>query len=455
MKKTHKDLAKQLVAASVCLCLFCTVCLTACSDDDDDAGDQTEQPADDEGDNQTGSSSLSTPTNLSAKQVTDDGGNATSSVVLSWDEVKGASYYWVYYNTTDDSSSATTLSKKITDTYYEAILSYDGNYYFWVKTADGTTSKSNTSDFSEGCTLYVAFSSFLDAPDDITATLPEDTLNMVTLSWTKVSDVSYYSIYYNTTDDSSTATLLEKNVSTTSKSITLTESGTYYFWVKSQSGYWYLSASGVDTSDFSESTDAITFTYSNLSTPENVTAEQTSNCTIEVSWTDNNAAYYWVYYSTTEDTSCATLRTKTKNAYVTISLSESATYYFWIKSANGNSDDDAVSDFSEVASIDFTYSTPATPTNVIVAETNLTNKVKVTWDDVGSYFYRVYYNTENSTDGATLVSKYISGYCYYYVALSSSGTYYFWVQGAEGTSDSATLGDFSEVASIDFTYSEE
>lgn len=88
-----------------------------------------------------------------------------------------------------------------------------------------------------------------------------------------------------------------------------------------------------------------------------VTASSITNY-VTVKWTDNGAAYYWVYYSATNDSSLATCATKysTTGKYgFDIRLTASGTYYFWVKAADGYSADSATSGFSDVASYVFTY----------------------------------------------------------------------------------------------------
>ena len=447
MKKTHTSLAKRLVAASLSLSLLFAASFTSCSDDDDE-----------EENGQTQITSLSAPTNLAAEQAVDDEGDATKAVSLSWSAVDGASYYWVYYNTTGDASGATLLTSYVTATSYTAYIIYDGNYYFWVKAASGTDSDATTSNFSECAACYVAYFAFLDAPEGVTASVSEDTSNAVDITWAHGGTSYYYSIYYSTSGDSSTATLLEKNVygyassysTTVTETIVLTESGTYYFWVKRQSGYQYSSASGVDTSDFSDVTDAVEFTYSDLEAPKDVEVSRPYTNTLQVSWSDNGAAYYWVYYGTEEDTSKSTQLTKTSLAYTYLSLDEdddNTTYYFWVKAADGYSSDYASSDYSTVASYKFTYTSLTTPTSVSVAKA-YSSTYKVSWDDTGAYYYRVWQGTSSDSSEASLVTKYISGYCYHYVTLSTSGTYYFWVQSVDGASDDDAVSEYSTAASI-------
>ena len=85
----------------------------------------------------------------------------------------------------------------------------------------------------------------LTAPTNLVAKLSETALNTINLTWDAVDGIDYYWIYYST----------ENDVSRAKTSISLSESGTYYFWVKSANTYY---SDDAITSDFSES---VSFTY--------------------------------------------------------------------------------------------------------------------------------------------------------------------------------------------------
>ena len=89
--------------------------------------------------------------------------------------------------------------------------------------------------------------------------LPQLKKNNVTVKWTDNGSARYW-IYYNTVNDTSTATCAIRYADsvycTYGYDIALPSSGTYYFWVKSADGYHTNSK----TSDFS---DVVTYTYTN------------------------------------------------------------------------------------------------------------------------------------------------------------------------------------------------
>lgn len=97
-----------------------------------------------------------------------------------------------------------------------------------------------------------------------------------------------------------------------------------------------------------------------LKAPAGLAVEaSTKTNTVKVTWTDNGAAYYWIYYNTSNDTTTATCasRYETSGTYgYKITLSASGTYYFWVKAADGYDSTDKTSDFSSPISYNFTYS---------------------------------------------------------------------------------------------------
>lgn len=106
----------------------------------------------------------------------------------------------------------------------------------------------------------------------------------------------------------------------------------------------------------------VTLTENTLKAPTGLTvAASTKTNTVKVTWTDNGAKEYWIYYSTSNDTTTATCATRAASSTTSkygyeITLSASGTYYFWIKAADGYYSTDKTSDFSDSVSYNFTYS---------------------------------------------------------------------------------------------------
>jgi len=158
-------------------------------------------------------------------------------------------------------------------------------------------------------------------------------------------------VYYNTSNDSSTAKVLTDYTFSSKYSTTLSETGTYYFWVRAADDY----SSSSSLSSFSN-VASLSFTYTALQVPTNVqvTLSTTELNTVTVSWTTTGANYYRVYYGTTNDTASAILLKSVFSTSYSKTFSASGTYYFWVKSANGYNDTDPTSDFSAVASYTWT-----------------------------------------------------------------------------------------------------
>ena len=195
----------------------------------------------------------------------------------------------------------------------------------------------------------------LKAPAGLEVAASTET-NTVKVTWTNNGAKNYW-IYYNTSDDTATATCASRfgSSGTYGCKITLSASGTYYFWIKAADGYYTTDAA----SAFSDSV-SYEFTYTSLSAPTGLAvAASTETNTVKVTWTDNGANDYWIYYNTSDDTATATCASRygSSGTYgCKITLSASGTYYFWIKAADGYYSTDKTSDFSDSVSYNFTYS---------------------------------------------------------------------------------------------------
>lgn len=289
----------------------------------------------------------------------------------------------------------------------------------------------------------------LKAPSDVVATVSASTSNTIVIKWTNVSDVSKYWLYCSTTNDSASATLKTK-YAYSGYSFTISESGAYYFWVKSADGY----KDDSNTSAFS-SVASCAITYASLPSPTNlkVSLSKTYANTVSLTWDEEkSSANYWIYYSTTNDSSSATEKTKYGYKNYSMQLTKTGTYYFWVKAANGSKSADDSSEFSQVTTIEFSHEDLSAPTALIA--TGSGNSVKLSWtatktsSDLSPCSWWIYYGTENDSSKATLKSRY--GYQDYSITLSASGTYYFWVKAADSGDSTSPASGFSTVAT--YTY---
>ena len=400
-------------------------------------------------------SNNSTPVDPNAPTgVTVELATAKNTVKVKWTDNNSA-YYWIYYNSSNDTETATCATKSAYSynaTHgYEITLPSTGTYYFWVKSADGYSSTSTTSGFSVPAIFNFTYTS-LSAPTGLSVE-STTTKNTIKVTWTD-NGSAYYWIYYNSTNDTSTATCATKSAysynATHGYEITLPSTGTYYFWVKSADGY----TKNDTTSDFS-SPATFDFTYTELVTPSGLKIENSSTKnTVKITWTDNGSNYYWIYYNTEDDSSTATCATKSADYYnathgYELTLPSTGTYYFWIKASDGYTSKDATSDFSNYVSFDFTHIELTAPTNITVEATSTSKTVSIKWTDNGFAYYWIYYNSSNDTETATCATK--SAYYYnathgYELTLPSTGTYYFWIKASDGYVSKAATSDFSEPA---------
>ena len=271
----------------------------------------------------------------------------TNTVKVTWTN-NGAKMYRIYYNKSDDAATAICAKKLETDgtSGCEITLFASGTYYFWIKAADGMVDTVPTSAFSDSVSYDFTYTP-LPTPTGL-AVAASKTTNTVKVTWTS-NGAYWYRIYYNKSDDAATAICASKYATSGTDEITLSASGTYYFWIKAADNT-------ETTSAFSDSV-SYDFTYTPLSAPTGLAVEaSTKPNTVKVTWKHNGAKNYWIYYSKKDDPKSAK-RHEEYGAYgYEITLSDSGIYYFWIKAADGYSINDKTSDFSKSISYNFTYS---------------------------------------------------------------------------------------------------
>lgn len=205
-----------------------------------------------------------------------------------------------------------------------------------------------------------------------------------------------------------------------------------------------------------------------LSVPTNVAvkAHESKLNTVTVTWSTGNdvAQYYWIYYSTTNNT--ASLTTPQVKEYSSslwkgtgtcdIVLDKSGIYYFWVKAANGNASEIPTSTFSDVSTFQFTYQSLSVPQN-LKAEKDGEGKsyagIKLSWNTTKAPYYHIYWSESNDSSTAKKLTTTSLTYDTIYESvyeLKKGTTYYFWVKSANGYSPADSDSVFSN--SISFTY---
>lgn len=166
---------------------------------------------------------LSAPTGIHAEMT-------NTSVVLSWEPVSIATGYTIYgsaYSSIPEESSrlAGTESTSVT----LSTLISGKTYNFWVKAYIRNSYGANTeSEYSESVSVTTEFS--IPAPTGVRVV--SKTADSITLSWSPVSGVEYYSIYLSEDSDSENAMFKSSTSSTVTTIANLTQQTTYYIWVK-------------------------------------------------------------------------------------------------------------------------------------------------------------------------------------------------------------------------------
>lgn len=169
-------------------------------------------------------SSLSAPTAPAAAAVTEGDG----SLSLSWTAVSGATSYNVFCSTGSSFSDAEQSGGDITATSYTlSSLTNGTKYYVWLKAKNDAGSSEQSLAASGTPKAPTALPS---TPGTPTVTSGNASLNV---SWSAVADASSYEVRYSTTDDSSSATLADDDITDTTYQITGLTNGTlYYVWVR-------------------------------------------------------------------------------------------------------------------------------------------------------------------------------------------------------------------------------
>ena len=176
---------------------------------------------------------LSAPSGLSASD-----GTSETAVALSWGAVSGATSYTVYRGTAANPTAV--LASGVTGTSYSDTSAVAGTtYHYRVKAVCALGSSGYSND--ETGYRRTSMSAILTAADGISA-------DSVHVSWTSVSGASCYFLYRGSTDDTSSAVLLEGGLTDTSyDDINATPGKKYWYRIKAKFGNDYSGFSNSDS----------------------------------------------------------------------------------------------------------------------------------------------------------------------------------------------------------------
>ena len=261
---------------------------------------------------------------------------SSSSAVLSWKAVPGATGYRVYYY--NPSTKKYTALKTTTATSYTVTkLEIGTSYKFAVKayaTANGKTY------WSAGYKTVTA-----TALPGVTGKVSTQTSSSaVKLSWKAVPGATGYRVYYYNPSTKKYTAL--KTTTATSYTVTKLKSGTSYeFAVKA-----YTTANG--KTYWSAGYKTVTATTNPGKPTLTVTAGSKK---AELSWNEQTGATgYVVYMATAKDgkySKIATLQGNTKVSYTKAGLTKGATYYFKVAAYTTVSGKTIYSSFSSIKSV--------------------------------------------------------------------------------------------------------
>lgn len=363
---------------------------------------------------------LTIPTNLKSNESHTN----YDHVLLNWTEVEGADGYEVFMDKSADFLSSDKPQKTVSETSTDIALLSSGTYYFRVRAyKNGNGGKSIYSDFSSVVEYICTKPDSKTPPKYVSAVQSKDYENKVLLTWQETGTYRYF-IYYNTENDPNTATEYDREAKSGNILIHLSESSTYYFWVKATT----------TTYEFSE-VAICNFISSPITVPQDLSAtREYGKNIINLTWQESGAYRYRIYYNTEdkkETAKEADSQTFIDSNSYSFKAKESGTYYFWVVAEDA---DKTEIGWSQSASCNFTVIKPPAPTNVSVKV--IGDKVLISYTEKSGYTYNIYYSDKNNPENSYQAYGKIFNF-------PKSGTYYFWVTAKDST---GVESDFSYVA---------
>lgn len=268
-----------------------------------------------------GSEEIPVPTGLAENGKTD------SSVTLKWDAASGATGYVIYYGTSEHYMTSTKqISGGSITTNTIDSLDYGTTYYFAIAAIkDGIGAKSATVSTTTATPVVAV-------PTGLAVT--GKTTTSVSLSWSKVTSATGYTVYYGTSQESMTNTKQISSGDTTVYTVeNLSPSTKYYFTVAARMD---ALISDEAAPPVSETTDAPSVGPGDTppAVPTGLDVLYTTATTISLIWDSvSGATGYTVYYGT--DVSGMTEVKNVSTTQCTIdSLESETTYYLTVAATN-------------------------------------------------------------------------------------------------------------------------
>ncbi|PZO26679.1 MAG: hypothetical protein DCF13_13430 [Flavobacteriaceae bacterium] len=356
---------------------------------------------------------------------------SSASLIWNYSSPIPANGYQYYINTTNTPPNFSTTPTGSTTNANVFLSGLNSNtlYYYWVRTNCG----SGLGDWT-GSNFKTLGTALCTSPTPLPTT--SITGSSATLNWTApLSAPSLgYQYYISTTNNSPLAITNATGSSTTTNVVIigLSETTTYYFWIRSNCGS--SQSSWVSGGNFT--------TTVLCSAPTQVSGEGISESQAIISWTAANPSPNngYQYYLSTNNTPPGVTTNPTgsvANTSTTLNgLLADTEYYLWVRSNCGTNFSAWVSSGGFITDLG-----PAcgAPSNLSVS--NVTNdSAQFSWNAptlVPGNGYQYYYNTTNVTPSTTTTAngtsfttnKVVTG-------LSPQTTYYIWIRSNCGSSQS-------------------
>jgi hypothetical protein len=346
---------------------------------------------------------------------------------VTWTQVDRASAYEVWWNIANDTATATKYGPDsvLTVTVINGVS--DGvTYWVWIKAKN----RYGTSAFSPAASGATAPPTSAPASPAAPTVTPADTA--LGVSWAPVSGATAYEVWFNTVNNSGTATQFGGDIAGASTTITGLTNGTLYY-------VWVLAKNIVGSSAFSPSSSG-TPQVGPPAAPAAPTLTPGSTV-IDVNWIAvGGATQYRVYSNTVNNSGTATqFGAPVAAPIVTITgLTNGTPYFVWVRAENAG----GLSGFSPSATATPQIPAPAAP--AIPTLTPGDTQMGVSWGAVATATqYRVYSNTVNNSGTAAQFGAPVAALTATITGLTNGTLYYVWVR----AENAGGLSGFSPVAS--------
>ncbi len=331
---------------------------------------------------------------------------STSQIDLSWDQAIddiGTAGYKILRNGIAVSTVSTT-------SFSDIDLKPSTNYCYVMTAFDVASNESPSS--SQSCTSTLTATNLPPAPSSLTS-IAED--SSITLNWDAVYGATSYNIYWNTSGSVTTSSNKIAGATTNYYSHSSLANNTTYFYI--------VTAIGADGESIP--TDIVNATPQSspnvLNAPTNVAAIASDEQVI-LSWTENGAGSYSIYWNTTGSvTTIDSSITSITSSYTHIDLTNDVPYYYIVTASN------TAGESTPSTQVDATPQAPVSPLNPpsSVVATAGDGQNTVAWANNGATSYTIYWNITGSVSIMDAAINGITTNSYTHTSLTNGTTYYY------------------------------